>query len=216
VSGAAPARPKIYHILHVDRLPSVLADACLFSDAAMQGRTGCGTTIGMGTIKGRRLRLPVRCHPGTCVGDYVPFYFCPRSVMLYVIYRANHPELTFRGGQGPILTLEADLDATIAHAEAAGIPWAISLQNAGAAYASFRADRAALAELDWAAINARDFRAPEVKEAKQAEFLLHGRFPWRLVERIGVQNAATGRKALGCLAGAAHIPPVRLMPDWYY
>ena len=216
MSGRIPARPKIYHILHVDRLPSVLADGFLFSDAMMQGRSGCGTTIGMSTIKQRRLTLPVPCHPGTYVGDYVPFYFCPRSIMLYVIAQANHPELAYRGGQGPILTFEADFHAVVEYAEATGSPWAISLQNAGTAYASFRAEREALAELDWEAIAARNFRAPEVKEAKQAEFLLHGRFPWRLVERIGVQNAATRQKALDCLAGAAHIPPVRLRPDWYY
>ena len=43
----------------------------------------------MGEIKARRLAQPVRCNPGTLVGDYVPFYFCPRSVMLYLIYKAN-------------------------------------------------------------------------------------------------------------------------------
>ncbi|MBR0676260.1 DUF4433 domain-containing protein [Roseomonas alkaliterrae] len=216
MSGAVPAAPKIYHILHVDRLPSVLADECLFSDAVMQARPASGTTIGMGTIKQRRLRLAVPCHPGTCVGDYVPFYFCPRSVMLYVIAQANHPELAYRGGQGPILTLEADFHAAVAHAEAEGGRWAISLQNAGTRYASFRADCAALAELDWTAIMARDFRPPEVKEAKQAEFLFHGRFPWSLVERIGVQNPATRQRALDCLAGARHKPAVCLTPEWYF
>ncbi len=53
----------------------------------------------MPEVVSRRRRLPVPCHPGTWVGDYVPFYFCPRSVMLYVISRKNHPSLTYRGGQ---------------------------------------------------------------------------------------------------------------------
>ena len=101
--------PKIYHILHVDRLASVVAEASLLSDAEIGGEAADGTTIGMGTIKERRLRLPVDCHPGTHVGEYVPFYFCPRSIMLYVIYKANHPELAYRGGQEPIVHLEADL-----------------------------------------------------------------------------------------------------------
>ena len=51
----------------------------------------------------------MKCRPGLNVGDCVPFYFCPRSVMLYLIHRANHPELDYRGGQGPIVHLEADL-----------------------------------------------------------------------------------------------------------
>ena len=86
-----PAKPKIYHIVHVDRLASIIADGCLWSDVVMAQRQGAGTTIGMGSIKPGRLGLPVPCHPGTRVGEYVPFYFCPRSIMLYVIHCANHP-----------------------------------------------------------------------------------------------------------------------------
>ena len=37
------------------------------------------------------------------MGDCVPFYSCPRSVVLFVIQRANHQELTYQGGQGPIV-----------------------------------------------------------------------------------------------------------------
>ncbi len=54
-------------------------------------RGGPAGSIGMSNIKQRRLQLPLRCHKGDSVGEYVPFYFCPRSVMLYLIYRANHP-----------------------------------------------------------------------------------------------------------------------------
>jgi hypothetical protein len=57
----------------------------------------------MSTIKERRLRLAIECRPGLRVGDCVPFYFCPRSVMLFLLDRGNHPDLTYRGGQGPIL-----------------------------------------------------------------------------------------------------------------
>lgn len=103
----------------------------------MIARGGPSATIGMSNIKRRRLALPVRCHPGDRVGDYVPFYFCPRSVMLFVIYCANARELTYRGGQGPIVHLEADLRAVIAWAEEAGRRWAFTLSNAGANYAEF-------------------------------------------------------------------------------
>ena len=95
----------------------------------------------MSSIKQRRLSLPVKCHPGNCVGDYVPFYFCPRSVMLYLIYRGNHPELTYRGGQGPIIHLEADLSAVVAWANENGRRWAFTLSNAGAVYTQFRSIR---------------------------------------------------------------------------
>src|ERR1044071_7424947 len=99
---AVPARPHIYHITHVDNLSSILAEGGLWSDAAMIARGGPEASIGMSNIKQRRLGLSVKCHRPDRVGEYVPFYFCPRSIMLYLIHCANHPELTYRGGQEPI------------------------------------------------------------------------------------------------------------------
>src|SRR5262249_46582806 len=101
-----PARPRIYHITHVETLTRIAADGVLWSDAVMVRRGGPAVSIGMSAIKQRRLReLRVTCHPETFVGEYVPFYFCPRSIMLYLVYMANHPELTYRGGQEPIVHL---------------------------------------------------------------------------------------------------------------
>src|SRR5262245_43359662 len=108
-----PACPCIYHITHVDNLPSIIAEGGLHSDATMIARAGPVNAIGMSNIKARRLALPVACHPTDKVGEYVPFYFCPRSIMLFVIHRANHPDLSFRGGQQPIVHLEADLNAVV-------------------------------------------------------------------------------------------------------
>lgn len=120
-----PARPKLYHITHVDNLRAIVAHGGLLSDADMIARGGPAQAIGMTGIKRRRVEdLEVDCHPGTKVGDYVPFYFCPRSVMLFVIQRANHPELTYRGGQGPIVHLQADLHAVVGWVEASGGRWA--------------------------------------------------------------------------------------------
>ena len=101
-----PEHPKIYHIVHVDKFETIVRDGYLYSDSTMAQRQS-GSVIGIDKIKNRRLTLPVSCHPDTNVGDYVPFYFCPRSIMLYVIYCANHPDLAYHGGQKPIIHLEA-------------------------------------------------------------------------------------------------------------
>lgn len=55
VGMPVPARPKIYHIVHVDRLPFIVADRCLWSDSVMVEHQETGTTIGMNNIKVRRL-----------------------------------------------------------------------------------------------------------------------------------------------------------------
>jgi hypothetical protein len=84
-----PPHPKIYHIVHVGCLPSIIADGRLDCDAVMVQRENTGTRIGMNDIKERRLRLPIDCRPGLYVGDCVPFYLCPRSVMLFLLHRGN-------------------------------------------------------------------------------------------------------------------------------
>jgi hypothetical protein len=211
-----PNEPKIYHITHVDNLAAMAAEGWLLSDARMIERGGPRAPIGMSRIKQRRLALPVACHPGTCVGDYVPFYFCPRSVMLYVLHRSNAPDLAYQGGEWPIVHLEADLHAVVDWAKGQGFRWAFSLSNAGAFYAGFRASLDQLSDLNWEAIREMDFRDPDVKEGKQAEFLLHGAFPWHLVSRIGVISPiiqATVRETLGL---APQIPPVVVLPGWYF
>ena len=128
-----PAQPKIYHITHVDNLSSIVKRG-LVSDAVMSARDGPATSIGMSNIKQRRLGLPMDCHPGDYVGDYVPFYFCPRSIMLYILHMGNNPELTYRGGQDPIVHLEADMETVVQWANDVGRRWAFSLSNAGAYY----------------------------------------------------------------------------------
>src|SRR5258705_340414 len=136
--SSPPPSPRIYHITHMQNIHRMASEGALLSDARMAKHGGPAATIGMAEIKSRRLELPVACHPGDRVGDYVPFYFCPRSIMLFVIHCANHESLTYRDGQAPIVHLEADLGEVVAWADSMGRRWAFSLSNAGATYSEFR------------------------------------------------------------------------------
>lgn len=197
-----------------------MADGCLWCDAEAARRAAPGTTIGMNQIKQRRLQLRLESRPGLFVGQCVPFYFCPRSVMLYLIYQANHAELTYRGGQGPILHLEADLNAAVEWAEFEGKRWAFTLSNAGAYYFEDRADLGRLGDVNWDAVAARQWSgrgiAAAIKEGKQAEFLIEQSFPWGLVERIGVHSPGIRDQVAAALPAHGHRPRVEVMRDWYY
>jgi ssDNA thymidine ADP-ribosyltransferase DarT-like protein len=216
-AGGPPEHPKIYHITHVQNLAQIAANGVLLSDAAMIARGGPVQGIGLSTIKLRRLKeLEVKSKPGTKVGEYVPFYLCPRSVMLYVIYRANHPELTYLGGQEPIVHLELDLRTVVRWADLNRRDWAFSLSNAGAYYAEFRSRLENLHELDWGAIASNDFRSAVVKEHKQAEFLVRESISLELIERIGVRSVANQALAANALDGLPRRPPIEVHREWYY
>ncbi len=209
-----PAQPKIYHICHVDRLPSILNCNGLFSDAKVLELDLPGTVVGMSNIKQRRLNeLRLDSHPTLFVGQCVPFYFCPRSVMLYLIHRRN-AELTYQGGQAQIVHLESDLYETVAWANANNRRWAFTLSNAGSYYFEDRADLANLHEIDWDAVQARIWN--QCKEAKQSEFLFEESFPWGLVRRIGVSNNIVYGQVLNTLQQQEHKPTVEVKTDWYY
>ncbi|HEX3684895.1 MAG TPA: DUF4433 domain-containing protein [Bryobacteraceae bacterium] len=217
---AQPRQPKIYHIVHVDRLASIGADRHLLSDAVMSRREGDGTTIGMNKIKLRRLTLPLSCRPGLKVGECVPFYWCPRSVMLFLIHCDNDPELTYHGGQQPIVHLEADFLKAVEWANGNRKRWAFTLSNAGARYFEDRCDLRQLNEIQWEAVGANLWSGrgipSSVKEGKQAEFLIEECFPWQLVERIGVYSSAIANRVDQALAGTFHRPVVETRRDWYY
>lgn len=211
-----PTNPKIYHIVHVDRLAAIATDEFLFSDAVMGGRASAGTVIGMNNIKARRLNdLTLESHSDLYVGQCVPFYFCPRSVMLYLIHRRNQ-DLAYQGGQQPIVHLVADLNTVVAWAQANRRRWAFTLSNAGSYYFEDRCDLSQLGEINWNAVQTSSWSGSPTKEQKQAEFLLDEHFPWHLVEQIGVFNQSAGQHAALAIAGATHRPPVHIFPTWYY
>ena len=210
-----PRNPAICHIVHVDRLRSIIEDGKLWCDAEVVRRGLAGTTIGMDDIKRRRLtELTLNTHPELHVGDCVPFYFCPRSVMLYVIHRADHESLTYREGQAPIVHLVADLRSVVSWAERKGRRWAFTTSNAGSRFFEDFGDLAELGEIDWDAVKAMQWR--DCKDEKQAEFLLERSMPWKLVSRIGVMTRSTLQEVHRALAAANHRPAVEIKSNWYY
>lgn len=216
-----PQHPKIYHIVHMDRLPSIISDGFLWSDAEISQRSPQGTTIGMSSIKRRRLEeLTLDCYPDLRVGECVPFYFCPRSIMLFIIHCGNSDELTYRGGQNPIVHLEADLQSTVEWAGLNSIRWSFTLSNAGAYYCEFRNNLTDLNDLDWNAIQTTKWGGlgvdPSIKESKQSEFLIENAFPWHLLTRIGVRTEATYQRVVNTLPSHGHRPDVVIKPEWYY
>jgi hypothetical protein len=210
-----PACPKIYHIVHVDRLPSIIADGCLWCDAAIAQRNTGGTTIGMNKIKQRRLNeLTLSSHPGLYVGQCVPFYFCPRSIMLFLIHKKN-AELSYKGGQEPIIHLEGDLLKAVNWANQHNLRWSFTLSNAGSYYFEDCNDLARLPEIDWLAVQATNWWGQK-QEGKQAEFLVENTVPWHLVERIGVKSRVIYDQVIKALPRGGHHPQVDVRPDWYY
>ncbi len=212
-----PANPKIYHITHINNLPKIIDAGCIWSDRQRLQQGFHCEVVGMPTIKQRRLNdIEVTCVPGTKVGDYVPFYLCPRSVMLYIFHKRNHPDLPYTGGQEPIVHLQADMNAVVVWANGHNKPIAFSTSNAGSLTADFYTRKEDLHRIDWDSVHARDFRGRLTQERKQAEFLVFDWFPWHLVEHIGVFDQNSLKRVQLATAMGTHQPTVNIENSWYF
>ena len=206
---------KIYHIVHIDKLQSIINSGGLLSDSEVIRQGLNGTTIGMNSIKQRRLKeLTLSTYPDLFVGQCVPFYFCPRSVMLYMMHMGNSPDITYQGGQDNIIHLEADLISSIAWANTNFRRWVFTSSNAGSRYFQDTNNISNLSRLNWNAINAKYWN--DVVEEKQAEFLCEHSFEWSLIERIGVSNQTVYQQVLNIINSSYHKPYVEVKNDWYY
>jgi len=201
------AQISIYHITDVANLPNILSDGGLHSDAIMAQRNP--TVIGYSHIKRRRLtQIRVPCCNNRFVGEFVPFYFCPRSPMLYTINQGatGLPP----GCQSTIVHLVSNVDAGVG----LGQDWAISDGNAGAFHTDFGSNLNALDGLDWPAIRAQNWQGKT--HEKSAEFLVADFFPWSCIQQIGCHNSQVAQQAKDLIQNHSHQPSVDVEPSWYY
>lgn len=202
-----PEDRLIYHITDVENLPGILAEGGLWSDKIMAERNP--TIIGYDHIKRRRLQeIPVPCVENRFVGEFVPFYFCPRSPMLYTINMGNTGRP--KGCQRTIIHLVSK----VRFALGLGVAWAVSDGNAGTFHTTFESSPEAIDALDWEAIEAKYWSAK--RHQKQAELLIADFFPWAGAHEIGCHNSEVADRVRQLIASENHQPNVSVQTGWYY
>jgi hypothetical protein len=212
----------IHHITHIANLPAIIREDAIVCDVEAGRRGLCTQSIAYDQIKDRRRRRAVATLAGRPLAaggtlpDYVPFYFSNRTPMLGAINQGLVP--AYQGGQTDVIYLVSSAEAVAA----TNARWFFTDGHAVEAVTEFFDDLRHLNKIDWDAIRTWRWGGrwlldnPDVKRRKQAEFLVHGRFTWRLVERVAVLDAAMARRVQTALAGATHRPQVTTEPNWYF
>jgi hypothetical protein len=206
--------PRIYHITHESNLPAILRAGGL---RCVTGLGGIGvTSIAHANIQDRRSTTCVTCGPGGVVHDYVPFYFGPRSPMLFSIARGN--VTGYSGGQDAIVHLVSETGDVAA----ANIPFVFTDGHAAMIpLTSFFDNLSVLAaRVDLPLMKAQFWNDTPVdndrKRRRQAEFLIYQFAPWTLIRGIGVRTAAAKARVEATLASGGQSSPVVVLPQWYY
>ncbi|GJD22894.1 hypothetical protein RIVM261_078500 [Rivularia sp. IAM M-261] len=204
----------IYHITHIRNLQSILQIGGLVANNRLKQQQINYQDIAHGNIQDRRALIRVPCAAGGCLHDYIPFYFAPRSPMLYTINRGNVEGYT--EGQNPILHIVTEAEIILAN----NLVFAFTDGHAVMDYSEFYDDLQFLDRIDWEIMRARYWNNTpddgDRRRRRQAEFLVHQFCPWALITEIGVINNTVKSQVEQILQNFNCQTPVKVYPSWYY
>ncbi len=204
----------LYHITHLRNLPSMISHGALCCNATTNQQHLTQVAIGYQDLKSRRARRTVPVGPGGMLSDYVPWYFAPRSPMLYVIHKGSVPG--YNEGQEPIVHLVTSIERI----HAAGLEFVFTDGHAYVQFSEFFTDLADLSKVDFEIMKQtywNDTQDDNDRERRRnAEFLVHKELPWSLVGAIGVRSHNVAEQLAPLLPSNAPQPPVLVRPQWYY
>ncbi len=201
----------IFRITHRDNVPYLLAHGvhCRAASSVDPGFVEIGNPE---IIDKRRARM-VRDGPRGTLADYVPFYFTPRTPMLYNIV-SGYRGLRQRA-RSEIVVIASSLNTL----EAASLEYVVADRNATLLNASIKAGRTLLSELPWELWKAHDFQRdpndPEKVERYQAEALVHRHLPASAITAIITYDPATQATVRQQVSDADLEIPVYVQSSWY-
>ena len=222
----APRPTRLFHITAIANLPAILARGALLSknSGAVAGINY--QNIAHAGAQGARAVRAVPNPPGGLVHDYAPFYFAPRSPMLYAINGGRVAGCPWR--QADILHFET----TVENVTTLGQPFVFYDRNATLAFSTPYTD---LKHLDTAIAWDLFTEAPQLDgycqywhnrpadprhadrmERRQAEFLVRDQASLACMTRLGVIDAQRQAHVQKLLAQAGVPLRVDVMQSWYF
>lgn len=211
-----PVPTQVLHFTRVEHLPAIVAHG-LLSDARARDQGLISVEIGNTRIKSSRSMTAVPVHPRGVVADYVPFYFAPRSPMMYSIHHGRVP--TYQDGCGRLVYLVTTLEWL----QASGLEIVLTDRNAVLRVADFwnLADGEPVDDfIDWPLMTERYWYStdeyPDRMERRMAECLVHNRVPFDAFEVVVARDQHTANEATTLLSRARAAVHVTVRPHWYF
>lgn len=174
-----------YRITHIQNLPHILEKGIVAKnhpDASTDF-----IQIGNPEIIDVRGTMPVKLGGYGNIGDYVPFYFTPKSMMLYNVITGYRAPLVPKRSREEILVIRCLIE-TLAKEQT----WFFTDGQGNDALTQHFNDLAHLEEIDWVSIQSSNFKKGEDDFDRtrryQAEFLVYQHVPIGCIESLNVYN----------------------------
>lgn len=204
----------IYHITHIKKLPSILRSEGILANNRLKFQPIDYVNMSHQTIQDKRAKINVPCSRGGTLHDYVPWYFAPRSPMLYAIDKGNVQG--YEEGQTPVIHLVAAAEDIASE----NIPFAFTDGHAIMSYSEFYDNLSYLNAIDWEIMKERYWTDTsedgDRKRRRQAEFLVYQFLPWTLVRGIGVIDDRIKVEVEKILQKFTKETRVKVYSEWYY
>lgn len=204
----------IYHLTHIDNLPTIIEHGAIWSKNHLMSSGLQTINIAHQNIQQRRSQRLVPCAPYGVLHDYVPFYFATRSPMLYAIYKNRVQD--YHGEQDSIIYLVSGIEKL----QATKQQFVFTDGHAATDFAQFFVDLADLDQIDWGIMKELYWQDTEDdnnrKWRRQAECLVYHSCPLDAFHGIAVKNEFSLNKVKSRLEQAQLSLPVRIRQEWYF
>ena len=220
-----PRPLRIFHITAICNLPSIAKSKKLYANALLQKKKIEYGNIAYQGAQGRRAAKIVARPPSGVIHDYVPFYFAPRSPMLFTINKGNVPDCPHR--QQEIVHFMTTVETVVSNQ----LPFVFYDYNATLSIATCYSAVRDLAKIDWDLFHEApcmdgyckywNSRLDNPKyslrqETRQAEFLVHKSVPLELMALVGVYDEERAAE-VNQIFKEAHVKlQVEAKPEWYF
>ncbi|WP_276977267.1 DUF4433 domain-containing protein [Flavobacterium filum] len=208
-------RKYCYRITHINNLPLLLKNGivnknhCNASDDYIE--------IGNPEIIDVRSTSPVKIKNYGMIGDYVPFYFTPKSIMLYNIISGYWHPLVPRRNRNEIIVIRCLIN------DLATLPrWFFTDGQANIKDGTVMHynDLNELDAIDWQSIQNSNFSKSDGDFDRprryQAEFLVQHEVPIDCIESLNVYNQQAADTALGILNEKNINLAVNIQPQYFF
>jgi ssDNA thymidine ADP-ribosyltransferase, DarT len=150
------------------------------------------------------------------IGEYVPFYFTPKSMMLYNIITGFREPVVKKLPKQDIIVIRCLIKDLSKNCKFFFTNGQANVRTPGAHYN----DLSDLDDIDWDIIQRSDFKRSAADTDKtrryQAEFLVHEHVPVRLIESINVYNDKAKLIVQNEMAKTDLLIPVRIVTQYFF
>jgi hypothetical protein len=201
----------LYHFTHVDNLEAILAQGGL---VCLNRAPTFAINAASNNIQERRKKKQVICEPRGTLHDYVPFYFAPRSPMMFKLSKGGVS--TFQGNIHDLVYIVSSIEKI----KELGYPFTFMDGHALMALSNFYNDTMYLDKLDWKLIRNTMWNNTDEdndrERRRQAEFLVKGKVGLDAFNELGVYSQELAKRVFAIMKGHNVQCAIRVKRNWYY